>query len=195
MTDPGLNSRLRQRSRRAGIMIGISMALTIAVCVGSFSVLYASLNNVVSDFVTQTEEEPTATIAQAPAEPDVAEAVPTEPPAEANEAAADDAEAQEVPTPTEAPEPTETPEDDGEFTPDYRIDSAPSVNLRAGPGVQQYEAIIALDFETPLEFLDQTEPTSNPAGDGLSQGQVWMLFRTEDGNEGWIREIDVVEID
>lgn len=200
MTEPGLNSRLRQRSRRAGIMIGISMALTIAVCVGSFSVIYASLNGVVSDFVTQgeVEDRPVATVAPAVAEADVAEAQPTSeapepttPPESAEAAATEDA---TEPASTEEAEQTETPEDDGEFTPDYAIDSAPSVNLRAGPSVQQSESLGALNFGTQLEYLNESQPTDDPAGDNIAEGDLWLQFRTEDGREGWVREIDVVEI-
>lgn len=190
MTEPGLNSRLRQRSRRAGIMIGISMALTIAVCVGSFSVLYASLNGVVSDFVTEVEDQPTATVAAAPTEADVTAAQPAE--AAPEPTAAPDSEQDAAPT--EEPQPTEQSQDEqGEFNPDYQIASAPSVNLREGPSVQNSASLGALNVDTPLQFLDETTPSTDLAGDGMGEGQLWMLFRTEDGEEGWIRDIDVVE--
>jgi hypothetical protein len=44
---------------------------------------------------------------------------------------------------------------------------------------------MALSPATPLQFLGEEEPTTNP-GDG----ERWMRFRTEDGQEGWVREID-----
>lgn len=185
MTDPGLNHRLRQRSRRAGIMIGISMLLTIAVCVGSFSVIYAGLDDIVGDFISRTEPDPTHP--SAPTE--VAQAAPTEAPA---------------PKPTEPPAPTAAPSDnqaaptptasadDGDFQPDYQIDSLGSVNLRSGPGTR-FDIIIAVPLEQPLQYLGESEPTTDPDNDELGEGQVWMKFRTEDGDEGWIREIDVTE--
>ena len=180
MTDPGLTHRLRQRSRRAGLMIGISMAATIAVCIFSFTVIYASLDGVIGDFVSRGQEvaavrtptpEPTA-----PAESGSSEQQPAPTP---------------TPAPTEAPEPTAAPtptEDSEAFDPDYQISGAGSVNLRAGPGTD-YEVVTALPLETPLEYLNEDAPTDNPAEDG----DRWMRFRTEDGLEGWIREIDVSE--
>ena len=33
MTDSGLSTRLRQQSRRAGLMVGLTMVLTIAICI------------------------------------------------------------------------------------------------------------------------------------------------------------------
>lgn len=194
MQDPGLNHRLQQRSRRSGFMIGLTMALTLAVCVGSFTLIYAQLEPVVSDFVSDGETEAVAT---SPAE--VAEAAPTEEPAnDGTEAQAQEPE----PTtePTEEPEATEEPEEDeedqaeGEFDPDYQIDSPAPVNLRAGPSVQNSgEPIIAVPIGAPLMYLDESVPTEDPDGDDLAPGQEWMRFRTEDGEEGWIREIDVTE--
>lgn len=201
MTDPGLNHRLRQRSRRAGIMIGLSMLLTIAVCVASFSVIYAGLDDIVGDFVSRAESDTKPT----PRPANVAEAATTEPPV------ADPTEPP-VAEPTAAPEATPTPEieqveestdtgaetdeeedeDTGEFEPDYQIDSTGSVNFRTGPGTQ-FDTLYALPLEEPLEYLGVSEPTTNPEADGLGSGQVWMQFRTENGDEGWIREIDVTE--
>lgn len=188
MQDPGLNHRLQQRSRRSGFMIGLTMALTLAVCVGSFTFIYARLEPVVGDFVSDSDAEMVATT---PAE--VAEAQPTEAPA------GDNQQQQPAPEPTArptaAPDPTEEPTpDDNEFTPDYQIDSPAPVNLRAGPSVNDSgEPIVALPIDAPLMYLDESVPTEDPTGDGLGEGQVWMKFRTEDGEEGWVREIDVTE--
>jgi hypothetical protein len=186
MQDPGLNHRLQQRSRRSGFMIGLTMALTLIVCVGSFTLIYAQLEPVVSDFVSDGE---TAVVATTP--PDVAEAAATEPPAQP----ADQQAPAPTAEPTPEPEPTAEPTpDDDEFTPDYQIDSPAPVNLRAGPSVNNSgEAIMAVPIDAPLMYLDESQPTEDPAGDGLGDGQVWMKFRTEDGQEGWIREIDVTE--
>ncbi len=188
MQDPGLNHRLQQRSRRSGFMIGLTMAVTLAVCVGSFTFIFAQLEPVVGDFVSDSEAEAVATVT-----PDVAEAQPTEAPAGDNQQ--QQAASQPTTEPTEAPDPTKEPTpDDNEFTPDYQIDSPAPVNLRAGPSVNDSgEPIVALPIDAPLMYLDESAPTEDPEGDGLGDGQVWMKFRTEDGEEGWVREIDVTE--
>ena len=193
MQDPGLNHRLQQRSRRSGFMIGLTMALTLAVCVGSFTFIYAQLEPVVSDFVSSGETEAVATTP-----PEVAEAAPTQEPSNDQQAAAGEPEpteeAEPTAEPTEEAEPTPDDGNDDEFEPDYQIDSPAPVNLRAGPSVNNSgEPIIAVPIDAPLMFLDETAETEDPEGDGLGDGQVWMKFRTEDGEEGWIREIDVTE--
>lgn len=196
MTDPGLNSRLNQRSRRSGLMVGITMALTLMVCVGAFTAIFTQLEPLVADFVGQ-DAEPTS-------EPVVAVAQPTEPPPNdgtnpndpgtpAPEETAEP-EATEEPTTSPAEEPTApaTP-DDEEFVPDYQLDATGPVNLRAGPSVNNADVVIAIPVDAPLMFLDQTAVTEDPAGDLLNEGGIWMRFRTEDGEEGWLREVDVTE--
>ncbi|MCC7025149.1 MAG: hypothetical protein IT338_20115, partial [Thermomicrobiales bacterium] len=44
MTDSGLSTRLRQQSRRAGLMVGITMALAIAICILGSAGLFAWLS-------------------------------------------------------------------------------------------------------------------------------------------------------
>jgi hypothetical protein len=165
------------------------MLLTIAVCVGSFSIIYAGLDDVVGDFVSRTEQEPT----QAPLPTEVAEAAATEAPAptEAPNAAPTQAPSDNQAEPTPTPAEGEDQDDDG-FDPDYQIDSFGSVNLRSGPGTR-FEVVTSLPLEEPLQYLGASEPTTDPANDDLGEGQVWMQFRTESGEEGWIREIDVTE--
>jgi hypothetical protein len=179
MTDPGLNHRLRQRSRRAGIMIGISMALTIAVCVGSFSVIYASLDDFFGDFVARGETIPPPPTRAAEPTAAAQEAAQAQPTAAAKPTVA--------PTPKPTAAPTPTPASDA-FEPDYQLNSSGSVNFRSGPG-REFEPIGVITPEQPLQYLDEDAPTENPAEDG----DRWMKFRTEDGEEGWIREIDVSE--
>ena len=190
MTDPGLNQRLRQRSRRAGFMIGISMALTIAVCVGGFSVIYAALDDTVGDFISRDVPDPVIPT-EAPAEAEVAQ----EESASGNQTdggEGDDGEESE-PEPTEEPEeePTAEPtEPSEEFAPDYQTSSEFSIRLRSEPSSDGGDAtiIITLPPETPLQFTGTDAPTTDP-----EDVDRWMLFRTEDGEEGWIREIDVNE--
>jgi len=172
-------------------MIGLTMALTLAVCVGSFTLIYAQLEPVVSDFVSEGETEAPPT-----PEPVVAETQPTndaEDPAPTQETAEPTQESEETDE-TDEPEATTEPTPGDEFVPDYQIDSGQPVNLRAGPSVNNSgEPIVAVPIDAPLMYLGESQPTEDPGGDGLGDGQVWMKFRTEDGEEGWIREVDVTE--
>jgi len=182
MTDPGLNTRLRQRSRRAGLMIGLSMALTIAVCVGGFSVIYAALDGFTGDFVSRdaATTTPTAAPTTETAASDGGDTAQTQ-------TNGDDPAPTAEPTSAPTEEPTATPD---EFTPDYQVTSASTVYFRSGPGTS-FDPVTSLPPETPLQSTGDREQTSDADADGFS-GE-WVEFRTEDGQEGWIREIDVDE--
>lgn len=194
MSDPGLSHRLRQRSRRAGLMIGLSMVLTIALCAVAFTMIYAALDGFTNDFISETDETTTveAQVAQEQ------ESNPQETPdtgGDTDQSAGNQNEEQQAPQPTEPPEPEPTPTaeeeadnaDDGEFTPDYQIDAGATVNLRAGPSTAT-DILNGLPPATPLEYLGEDAPT-----DSSEDGERWMKFATEDGLEGWVREIDIIE--
>lgn len=181
MTDTGLNHRLRQRSRRAGLMIGLSMALTIAVCVGSFSVIYAGFDGIVGDFVNR----------------EAATEIPPTPRGD-TQVASNNEPAQSEPTATTVPaaQPTQPPtaESTAEstppaFEPDYQSSSDYTLRLRSEPSTQGGDATIVeiLPQQTPLQYTGQDRPSGNPATDG----DRWMEFSLEDGTKGWLREIDV----
>jgi cytoskeletal protein RodZ len=166
-------------------MVGLTMALTIALCIVGFIWVFTQLEPYVSDFVhrdpssAQEEEAPRQTPrAQAQQE----EAQPTkeeesnEPPPERPE-----------PTPTPKPEPTAT---STAFNPDYQLTSEGSVNLRSGPGTDT-DVVTTVSAATPLQFLGEEQESDDPGRDDLDPGQSWMKFRTENGDVGWIREIDV----
>jgi hypothetical protein len=182
MTDPGLNQRLRQRSRRAGFMIGLSMALTIAVCVGGFSFLYAAMDSTFADFITH--EVPTAVIPTAPpTQEQVAQQSKPEPTKPANP---------QAPTPTSTSSTTSQADStpaSGEFKPDYQTTSNAQLNFRSEPSTEGGASTVIelLDFNTPLMFLNKTSPPTT-SEDGEAG---WMQFRLEDGTEGWLRAIDV----
>lgn len=182
MAHPGLNHRLRQRSRRAGVMIGVSMALTIALCLAGFSVIYASLDDVLGDFVSREQAAANVEAPAAGTQAAAQEPAPTQVPA---------AQAQPTAVPTAAPEPTEPPATppDAAFTPDYQTSSNYSLNLRSGPSSEGGdETVVAvMPPASPLQYLNEEAPTDNPEQDG----NRWMRFVTEDGDEGWIRELDV----
>lgn len=193
MSDPGLSHRLRQRSRRAGFMIGISMVLTIALCAVGFTVIYTALDSYTSDFVSQAETEPTEGEQVAQDNPEEPVETPTtapeenaaaEQPTQAANANSDGNTTEQTPTPSPAPTPSPTAED--EFTPDYQIGSV-TINLREGPSVST-SIVDVLPPATPLQYLNEDAPAERP-----QDGDRWMRFETDEGAQGWVREIDVTE--
>jgi hypothetical protein len=174
MTDPGLTNRLRQRSRRAGLAVGLSMALTIAVCIGGFAWIYAKANPYFLDFVG-ADATSTPRTTQAPPEAASGGDAPTE-------------EEQSDPDPTETPEPEPTEEQEptaaptatsAEFAVTHISNPDLSTNLRPGPSVDG-DPVDVLPPGTGLQYLGEQQ-----TGD---DGFQWYHFRTEDGTEGWMRE-------
>jgi hypothetical protein len=190
VTDSGLNRRLRQHSRRAGLAVGLTMALTIAICIGGFSVLYAQLQPWISDFVSQEppadeqlsfgvgRRDPTPTPRPTEESSDEGDAESTDEGNADDEAAADQA-------PPTAQPPTPTPEG---FVPNAQSNSEASVNLRSEPSAEGGEETIitTLPAATALQTTGERAEAANPAEDG----DFWVQVRTEDGEVGWIREID-----
>jgi hypothetical protein len=173
MTDSGLSTRLRQQSRRAGLMVGITMVLAIAICIFGAAGLFAWLSRPFSDLIPMVA--PAAQVQQAaqPTEPSDQQPVGEEP------AIAAPAE----PTQPAPAAPTNSPPTD-DFEPTHQIGAGQSVNFRSGPSTTD-PIIVALPPDTPLQYLNEDAPTENP-----SDGDRWMKFRNEAGDEGWIREID-----
>ncbi len=172
MTDSGLSTRLRQQSRRAGLMVGITMVLAIAICIFGAAGLFAWLSRPFSDLIpvvapaaqVQPAAEPDEPSGQQPADEEPAIAAQTE-----------------ATQPAAAPTNSPTADD---FEPTHQIGAGQSVNFRSGPSTTD-AIIVALPPETPLQYLNEDAPTENP-----SDGDRWMRFRNEAGDEGWIREID-----
>jgi hypothetical protein len=194
MAEPGLAQRLRRHSRNSGMMIGVSMAAAMIICIAAFIWLYVQIGPLLSDFIPEdpVEEEPGIASVS-----DFGEPTP-------DADATDDLDLAEIP-----PEPLETPSsddqespdlddtgaaagdddddsiDEDEWVPTHELRDGPNVNFRSGPNTIS-EPQGSLSPGTPLLFLDDEEPAS---------GVVWMFFETEDGTEGWVRDIDVIEID
>ena len=175
MTDPGLTTRLRQRSRRAGLAVGLSMAFTIAVCIGSFVWLYAKVDPYTSDFVGAEAEAPQqgerATSTQMQESRGSGEASNSDDPTAAP--------SEQTPT----PEPTMTPTPDV-FVATHLSNPELRVNLRPEPSVDT-EPVAVLDAGTPLQFLGEQQTGAD--------GYLWYRFRTEDGLVGWLREGTFIE--
>ncbi len=154
------------------------MALTIAVCIGSFAWIYARADPLFADFVrrdgTTASSTPTASAAgtaaggRADEEPE-----PTEEPTE---------EAEPEPTEVPTPLPTETPD---VFQATHISNPDLQVNLRPEPSTEG-DAVDVLATGTPLQYLGEQQT----GDDGLQ----WFRFRTEDGVEGWLREGTFQEI-
>jgi hypothetical protein len=165
-------------------MVGLTMALTIAICILGFIWVFVQLEPYVSDFV---HRDPAASESKPPEK--VTEAAVGGSSSDENSQASDVEPTEEPPTPTPKPKPTAT---STAFNPDYQLTAEGSVNLRQGPGVDT-GVITTLSPAQPLQFLGDEQETQNPGADGLDPGQHWMKFRTEDGEIGWVREIDVGE--
>src|SRR5215212_3925857 len=69
MTDSGLSTRLRQQSRRAGLMVGITMVLAIAICIFGAAGLFAWLSRPFSDLIPVVAPVAQIQATAAPAQP------------------------------------------------------------------------------------------------------------------------------
>lgn len=179
-------------------MIGVSSLCAIALMVGAFSVIFALLDPLVGDFVSGgsgNSSPPTQAVAQ----------LAVTPPAGAGQAPAPTATVAPVvePTATVPPEdePTAvpatvaaTPPPADAFAPDYRVTSSSRINFRQGPGVQN-AVVTTLAPGTEVQYLDESQATQNPSADRLAATGQWLKFRLEDGQEGWIRDVDVAPLD
>ncbi len=182
MTDRALNDRLRQKSRRSGLAVGLSMILTIALFLGAAAMIYALLMPLLQDVIPITAPRSApAAVAPGPIsrsvdqQPQSAQIVTEGGPAPAQPA--DEVLQAPEPTPTPEPEPTPTAvPTEAPFEPTHQVNALQSVNLRNGPNGQIIEA---LPIAAPLRYLNETENGSD--------GQSWMRFETEDGGEGWLR--------
>jgi hypothetical protein len=152
-------------------MVGITMVLAIAICIFGAAVLFAWLSRPFSDLIPVVAPVAQVQLTAAPA---------GQPPAQGDQQAI---EPQAQPTQPPAAAPTVSPSAD-EFKPTHQIGANQSVNFRAGPSTTD-AIIVALPPETPLQYLNEDAPTTNPI-----DGDRWMRFRDEAGDEGWIREID-----
>ncbi len=163
-------------------MVGLTMALTIAICIVGFIWAFVQLEPYVSDFV---HRDPATTQSRPPER--VTEAAGGSSNGDNNQAQSEDQRTEESPTPTPKPKPTQT---STAFRPDYQLTAEGPVNLREGPGVNT-NVITTLTSAQALQYLGDEQETQDPGSDGLDPGQHWMKFRTEDGLVGYVREIDV----
>jgi hypothetical protein len=187
MSDPGLTNRLRQRSRRAGLAVGLSMALTIAVCIGSFAWIFVRAEPLFADLVgNDATAVRSATRTPTPSGDGEGNGSGGE---EAAGAAADptetrEEEAEAEPTETSEPRPTAT-ETPAQFQATHLTNPNNGVNFRTEPSLDA-DIIDILPESTPVQALGDSETDSD--------GNQWLQFRTEDGQTGWLREDAFVQI-
>lgn len=168
MSDSGLSARLRQQSRRAGLMVGFTMVLAMVILIFGAAGLFAWLSRPFSDLIPMVAPAAGIQATAPPTDSEVAIA-PTQPVIETE---GNPAPAEPTPPPTAAPE-------EEAFEPTHQVSANQSVNIRSGPSTGD-PPIIAMSPGTPLQYLDE---------DGTApDGERWMLFRTEDGQEGWVWE-------
>ncbi len=175
MSDPGLSNRLRQHSRRSGLAVGLTMAVAIALGILASAWLFGRIEPYVSDFTGYEQRTQVPAVAQA----SYNDKTPTEEPASAA--------ATEAPAPTAASQPTVAPAETStvtEFTQTHTSNPDFTVNFRPGPSIDSGEPVTTLDPGTPLQYLDE-----QTTGD---DGSIWLRMKTQDGVEGWLREVDTV---
>jgi hypothetical protein len=172
----GLNERLQQHSQRSGMMIGVSMAVVVVVLVGSFTWLFFRLDPIFSDFAGRTGVERSTVepvrIAASPraATPEVTTSTTPLP---------------APPTPTALVLTPVPPAGTPQFQPTHVItDFGQQVNFRAAPGTSSARVAL-LPPGTRLRFLNEQQMVGEV---------VWMHFQLEQGETGWIRQLDVTPI-
>ncbi len=134
MSDSGLSTRLRQQSRRAGLMVGITMVLAMVILIFGAAGLFAWLSQPFSDLIPMVA--PAANGGAAPTTaPEVA--IQVEPPD------------------TAPSEPTIAASAD-DFEPTHQIAPGDSINFRTGPSTAD-SIIEALPPASALEYLDEDE--------------------------------------
>lgn len=151
------------------MLVGITMALTIIVCLFAFIWIYAKIGPLLSDFIP-TNPAATATPSAQPGESE--SAVPSGSEGEAAAASASQ---------TPAPQASEA----SEWKPSHKIADGDDINFRAEPTTDS-NSIAVLAPGTPLKALGDQQQ---------AEEATWIHFQTEDGAEGWIRSIDVVQSD
>lgn len=174
----GLNERLDQHSRRSGMLVGVSMALVVALLIVSFTWLFFRLDPFFTDFAGRTGVER--------ASPVVARVVSTRT-AAARAGAATPAESTlpQLPTPTALTAATPVAAATPGFVVTHTIANfGQQVNLRAGPSAASARVAL-LAPGTRLQFLNEEERAGET---------IWLRFQTERGDTGWVRQIDTVTV-
>ncbi len=180
MTDIGLSNRLRQHSRRSGIVVGLTMAATIALCILSSAYVFGRIEPYVAEITGYDDTTVVPQIADSQAgtsDEETGNGGNDEQSSSAPTAAASEGQSGGQPTIAAA-----TTDETDTFEMSHRSNPDFTINFRPGPSVSSGDPIGSLDPNTPLMYLGE---------DALDEeGVVWLKFRTESGLEGWVREVD-----
>ena len=106
MSDSGLSARLRQQSRRAGLMVGFTMVLALIILIFGAAGLFAWLSRPFSDLIPMVAPAAEILATEPPTEPEVAAVAPTAPVIQTE---AEIEPADSTPPQTAEPEETEKP--------------------------------------------------------------------------------------
>lgn len=147
------------------MLVGLSMAVAIAICIVGFIWIYVRVGPIFSDFIPQSSASLTPVVLGGAATPAVS-ASPTSPIAG-------------LATPRATPTISASPTPVWEAT--HEIVSGETVNFRAGPTTDS-DVVDVLPPGTQLKFIGDQESTG---------GVTWMHFQTQDGSIGWVRTVDV----
>lgn len=150
------------------MLVGITMALTIIVCLFAFIWIYATIGPMLSDFIPSN---PAAT-----ATPSV------QPSASGSAAPAGSGGESTAPASESKPSASKT-SDAAEWQPTHKIADGDDINFRADATTDS-NSVAVLAPGTPLKSLGEEQQ---------AEGVTWMHFQTENGTEGWVRTLDVVQ--
>lgn len=89
---------------------------------------------------------------------------------------------------------TDPPATPNPFEPDARSAGGVNVILRANPTVES-DVVTAVPPGTPLITRDDSDHPGMPLEETDAVGLRWVQATTQDGDEGWIRSIDVTPLD
>jgi uncharacterized protein YgiM (DUF1202 family) len=149
------------------MLVGLSMALAIAICIGGFIWIYVRVGPIFSDFIPQSSNSLTPVVLSNVASP---------------QAATPAAQLATIATPTPVATISASPTVIWEAT--HKIVSGETVNFRGGPTTNS-DVVDVLPPGTDIKFIGEQQQTS---------GVTWMHFQEEDGTEGWVREVDVTPL-
>lgn len=173
----GLNERLAQHTRRSGMLVGLSMAVAIALSIGTFIWIFFRIDPLLTDFTGRTgaSKASPVRVAASPRADQVPTAVATTAPLVAGLPPPPTAPALIIASPTAA----------APFVVTHRVaDSGQGVNLRAGPSAASAQTA-PLRPGTPVQQLDQEQ-----RADDLT----WLKVQTERGDVGWVRSGDLTRV-
>ncbi len=149
------------------MLVGLSMAVAIGICIIGFIWIYVRVGPIFSDFI------PAKSLAITPVTSLLGDAAT---PGSGTPVAGI---ALTSPTPTRLPTVVASPTAVWEAT--HKIIAGETVNFRAGPSTVS-DIVDVLQPGTELKFVGQQQKTS---------GVTWMQFQLNDGTEGWVRTVDV----